>query len=281
MVNSNFAYRGRIAPSPTGLLHLGHAATFWRAQERARAAGGTLILRLEDLDRSRCRPDFVEATYRDLRWLGLSWVEGPDEGGPHAPYQQSARGPLYLAAWQKLRAGGFIYPCLCSRKDVLSAAGAPHQENEEPVYPGTCRTGLAGARSAPGGVNWRFRVPAGETLEFDDARLGARTAVAGRDFGDFLIWRNDDVPAYQLAVVVDDAAMEITEVVRGEDLLLSTFRQLLLYRTLELRPPRFLHTPLVLDELGRRLAKRDDSHSLQAIRSAGSSPEDVRHRCLE
>src|SRR4029077_1084097 len=132
-------YRGRIAPSPTGYLHVGHAITFWRAQERARAADGTLILRIEDLDRDRCRPEFFSAIIEDLTWFGIGWEEGPDVGGPDAPYLQSERRGLYLDAWKKLRAGGFIYPCSCSRKDVLESAIAPHDENEEPIYPGTCR----------------------------------------------------------------------------------------------------------------------------------------------
>ena len=285
-------YRGRIAPSPTGYLHLGHATTFWRAQERARAAGGKLILRIEDLDLARCRPEFRAAIIEDLKWFGLSWEEGPDAGGPFAPYLQSERRARYLETWEKLRAGGFIYPCRCSRKDVMEAAQAPHDENEEPIYPGTCRPknssvegdsaasekGLQATRLPlqPEGIHWRFRVPEGEEMQYVDLRLGAQRAVAGKDFGDFIVWRKDDVPAYQLAVVVDDASMEITEVVRGEDLLLSTFRQLLLYRALNLPPPEFYHAPLILDESGRRLAKRCAALSLRALRGSGVKPEDLR-----
>ena len=132
-------YRGRIAPSPTGFLHIGHAVTFWRAQERARAAGGKLVLRIEDLDRDRCRREFADAIIEDLHWFGLDWDEGPDIGGPFAPYIQSQRRSRYLEAWEKLRLGGLIYPCKCSRKDVADASLAPHDENEEPIYPGTCR----------------------------------------------------------------------------------------------------------------------------------------------
>lgn len=275
-------YRGRIAPSPTGFLHAGHAATFWCAQERARANSGALILRIEDLDLDRSRPEFRDAIIPDLKWFGLNWDEGPDMGGRAGPYQQSARREFYFAAWKKLRDAGAIYPCRCSRKDVLQAAVAPHDEDEEPIYPGTCRPGgdcedLA-IRSHPGGVHWRFHVPDGEQLHFVDERLGEQSATAGKRFGDFVIWRKDDVPAYQLAVVVDDAAMNISEVVRGQDLLTSTFRQLLLYRALGLKPPRFYHAPLVLDESGYRLAKRHASLSLRALREAGVAPEEIRKR---
>jgi len=295
-------YRGRIAPSPTGFLHLGHAMTFWHAQQRAREAGGKLVLRIEDLDRDRCRKEFVEAISEDLHWFGLDWDEGPDIGGPFAPYVQSERRRYYLEALEKLRAGGYIYPCKCSRKDVMQASLAPHDENEEPIYPGTCRPGGPVVEAAvPGAVvaaavsaaemdlpaetaaaptaiatNWRFRVPDDERIDFLDERVGRQSAVAGRDFGDFLVWRRDDVPAYQLAVVVDDAAMQISEVVRGKDLLMSTFRQLLLYRVLDLRPPKFYHAPLVLDESGKRLAKRHGALSLRALRERGAKPDELR-----
>jgi glutamyl-tRNA synthetase len=180
----------------------------------------------------------------------------------------------------KLFAGDFIYPCRCSRKDVAGAAIAPHDDNEEPLYPGTCRpvAKLEGDATGREGINWRFRVPDGEAMSFPDERQGEQQAVAGRDFGDFIVWRKDDVPAYQLAVVVDDAAMRITEVVRGQDLLLSTFRQLLIYRALNLEPPAFYHAPLVTDEAGQRLAKRTASLSLRALRAAGVMPEEIRRR---
>ena len=257
-------YRGRLAPSPTGYLHLGHAMTFWRAQERCRARNGQLILRIEDLDPARCRPEFREALAEDLRWFGLQWDEGP--------YLQSERREIHRAALQQLRAAGHVYACTCSRRDVLNAAGAPHDENEEPVYPGTCREKNLKVENA----NWRFRVPDGERLEFLDQNFGTQGAVAGRDFGDFLVWRKDDVPAYQLAVVVDDAAMAITEVVRGADLLTSTFRQLLLYRALRLQAPQFYHVALLTDAAGRRLAKRDAALALRSLRAAGARPEELR-----
>jgi glutamyl-tRNA synthetase len=253
--------------------------TFWHAQERARAAGGELILRVEDLDLARCRPEFRDAMIEDLTWFGLSWAEGPDVGGPCAPYLQSERRLLYWATLKELAARGLIYPCTCSRKDVAAATMAPHDDNEEPIYPGTCRPARPVAVEAaklPGDVNWRFRVPDGEAMRFMDQAMGEQRAVSGRDFGDFIVWRRDDVPAYQLAVVVDDAAMRITEVVRGEDLLVSTFRQLLIYRALGMKPPEFYHTALVTDEKGIRLAKRNDSLSLRALRTSGVSPEAIR-----
>jgi glutamyl-tRNA synthetase len=302
-------YRGRIAPSPTGYLHIGHAVTFWHAQERARAAGGKLILRIEDLDRDRCRREFADAIIEDLHWFGLAWDEGADIGGPVTPYVQSQRPSQYWKVWEELRVGGFIYPCKCSRKDVAEASLAPHEENEEPIYPGICRprpqrslastpdvvaaavsaagqgdllpvTAAAPQSKVPAGTHWRFRVPDGERIEFVDERVGKQSAVAGRDFGDFIVWRRDDVPAYQLAVVVDDAAMRISEVVRGEDLFVSTFRQLLLYRALNLAPPKFFHTELIADESGKRLAKRHSALSLRALRESGLAPEELRARYI-
>ena len=285
------SYRGRIAPSPTGYLHLGHARTFWTAYERAHAAGGMLVFRNEDLDRDRCRPQFVDAMYEDLRWLGIEWEEGPDiseppGGGRFAPYLQSERRGFYLAAWEKLRDGGHIFPCTCSRKELAEAVnqadvraiGAPHEDNDEPLYPGRCRERKLDAVEFddPAGVNWRFRVPDGEAITFVDQRMGERTYIAGRDFGDFLIWRRDDIPSYQLAVVVDDAAMEISEVVRGADLLKSTARQILLQRALGFPTPRYFHCELLRDDRGERLAKRHDALSLRALREAGKTPAEVR-----
>jgi glutamyl-tRNA synthetase len=278
-------YRGRLAPSPTGYLHLGHARTFWIAQQRAEAAGGTLILRNEDLDGARCRPEFVAAMFQDLRWFGLDWNEGPDVGGPHAPYNQSERMSHYRAAFEKLRESGAIYPCTCSRQDVLRALTAPHAGDDEPLYPGTCRppanvqhptSNIEHPIGFRADVNWRFRVPDGLPIEFIDGHFGPQRGIAGIDFGDFLVWRKDDLPSYQLACVVDDAAMKITEVVRGADLIISTFRQLLLYRALHLTPPAFFHCDLVIDETGVRLAKRHDALSLGQLRAAGHVAENLR-----
>lgn len=274
-------YRGRLAPSPTGYLHLGHARTFWLAAERARLAGGTLIYRNDDLDRARCRPLFSDAAMEDLRWLGINWSEGPDIGGPHAPYAQAARLPLYRKAMQALHAAGLIFPCHRSRKDVLEAAGAPHEGagEDEPVYPPAFRPHPSAplpplpAEDHPILCNWRFRVPDGRSLHFVDGARGEQRAEAGRDFGDFLVWRKDDMPSYQLACAVDDALMGITEVVRGADLIRSTFRQILLLEALGYALPRYFHCSLVNDENGVRLAKRNDALSLRALREAGKSPE--------
>jgi len=269
-------YRGRLAPSPTGLLHLGHARTFWIAAQRAEQRGGVLVLRNEDLDPQRSKQEFVQAMLEDLRWLGVRWDEGPDCGGPYGPYSQSERRERYLAAWRVLRDGGFIYPCTCSRKDLAQAASAPN-EDDEPIYPGKCRSRTDAADfSEPAGVNWRFRVPEGEAVEFADLHLGRQSFVAGQDFGDFVIWRRDDVPAYQLAVVVDDAEMRITEVVRGADLLKSTARQLLLYGALGWNPPEFYHCDLVADQAGVRLAKRHDALSIRRLREQGRTAEQLR-----
>lgn len=273
-----FPYRGRIAPSPTGYLHLGHARTFWAAQQRARECGGTVILRNEDLDRERCKPEFVAAMFEDLRWFGFEWTEGPDVGGPFAPYSQSERMPLYRETLNRLIVLGAVYPCTCSRKDIQSAANAPHAVDDEAIYPGTCRD------RRPSTINpqpstkfsWRFRVPGGETIAFVDGNLGPQQFVAGKDFGDFVVWRPDDVPAYQLACVTDDAAMQITEVVRGADLLVSTARQLLLYRVLGLAAPAFFHCPLMTDEHGIRLAKRHDALSLRQLREQGRPAVEIR-----
>ncbi len=269
------SYRGRLAPSPTGYLHVGHARTFWTAFQRARAAGGTLVMRMEDLDPGRSREIYATAALEDLRWLGIRWQEGSGSGGndsgaglvdgPYAPYAQSGRRAVYLEAWRRLLRGGFLYPCRCSRRDLEAALSAPHENSQpstnsaqnnaessnggmeplddEPVYPGTCRPSATtlGKAEEPGNLNWRFRVPEGEAVEFEDCNLGPRRFVAGMDFGDFVVWRRDGVPSYQLACVADDAAMQITEVVRGEDLLKSTARQILLYRALGLKPPAWVH----------------------------------------
>lgn len=285
-------YRGRLAPSPTGYLHLGHARTFWIAAERARAAGGMLVMRMEDLDPDRSRAVYADAAYDDLRWLGIEWQEGPEIGGAYGPYTQSQRISFYLGAWRKLFAGGWIYPCRCSRKDLEAAAQAPHESaagvalEDEPVYPGTCRLSCGTQQesiaeqldpkgAAASGVNWRFRVPDGEAIEFADQNLGPQRFIAGRDFGDFVIWRRDGVPGYQLACVVDDEAMRIAEVVRGADLLKSTARQILLNRALGFDNPLWFHCNLVTDANGLRLAKRHDALSLRALRERGHSAEKV------
>jgi glutamyl/glutaminyl-tRNA synthetase len=276
-------YRGRLAPSPTGLLHVGHACTFLTAYRRTVERDGTLIFRNEDLDPQRSKPEFARAMMEDLEWLGIRWQEGPDIGGPFAPYEQSQRREFFLAAWRKLRDGGFIYPCNCSRKDLALSAAAPNESDDESLYRGRCREKTVEARQyqAPAGVNWRFRVPDGEMVAFDDLRQGPQRYLAGKDFGDFVIWRRDDVPAYQLAVVADDAAMAITEVVRGADLLKSTARQLLLLRALGLPAPAYYHCDLLRDEAGLRLAKRHDALSLRTLRQQGHTPQQILDRCAQ
>jgi glutamyl-tRNA synthetase len=274
--SSRKSYRGRLAPSPTGLLHIGHARTFWIAAQRAIENQGTLIVRSEDLDPQRSRAEFARAMIEDLRWLGIRWSEGPDCGWAHGAYSQSERRAHYLEAWWRLRDGGFLYPCICSRKDLAQSASAPNDTDDEPVYPGTCHDRKDAAEfTEPAGANWRFRVPEGQAVEFADLNLGRQRFVAGRDFGDFLVWRRDDVPAYQLAVVVDDAAMRITEVVRGADLLKSTARQLLLMRALGCAAPEYFHCALVRDAAGVRLAKRHDALSIRHLRESGMTAEKV------
>lgn len=273
---SQGGYRGRIAPSPTGYLHLGHGRTFWTAWERARAVGGRIVLRNDDLDRDRVRTEFITGFVEDLKWLGLDWDEGPDRGGPHRPYSQSERMTLYGQAFARLREGGWVYPCTCSRRDILGSLAAPHVGDEEPLYGGRCRGNRLEDLKWGTRFSWRFRVPDGETLAFVDGGAGEVRYGAGTDFGDFVVWRHDGVPAYQLACVVDDAQMRITEVVRGEDLLLSTARQILLYRALGWPVPQFHHCPLVRDAQGQRLAKRHASLSLRELRAAGMRPEEVR-----
>jgi glutamyl-tRNA synthetase len=259
-------------------------------------------MRMEDLDPERSKAAYAQAAIDDLRWLGIRWQEGPDKGGPFAPYQQSRRRPIYLAAWRKLLRRGYLYPCKCSRKDLDTALGAPHERvtgraydpqqsgkleplDDEPIYPGTCRNLQGKAPQLPGptvsdietpdGINWRFRVPDGETVEFEDKNLGMQRFVAGEDFGDFVVWRRDGIPSYQLACVADDASMGITEVVRGADLLKSTARQILLNRALGLDSPIWYHCRLVVDHNGRRLAKRHDSLSLRSMRQRALTPMNI------
>lgn len=273
------SYRGRIAPTPTGHLHLGHARTFWVAQERARKAGGVLILRDEDLDRDRCRPDYAVEMLEDLQWFGLRWTEGPDCGGPFGPYRQSERRPHFLQVWRQLADLGCIYPSPQSRKDVQQALSAPHEDGE-PIFPLELRPppGTGQGAAQPGAVNWRFRVPDGIEISFQDGLQGDIVRTAGVDFGDFLVWRKDGFPSYELAVVTDDHLMQITEVVRGADLLTSTARQLLLYRALGWAPPAFCHCPLVCDPAGNRLAKRSQAVSLRTLREQGRTPAELRNQ---
>jgi glutamyl-tRNA synthetase len=251
-------------------LHLGHARTFWIAHERARERGGKLWLRDEDLDPHRSRAEFSQAMRDDLRWLGISWDE---------ELTQSVRLAAYRDAVRRLLHAGLIYPCTCSRKDLAHSIGAPHDDtDDEPVYDGRCR----GSLIEPDDVqltpitNYRFMVPHGEAIEFADGQAGPQRFVAAKDFGDFVVWRKDGLPSYQLACVVDDAAMGITEVVRGRDLLKSTARQMLLQRALGLATPAYFHCDLMRDAAGKRLAKRHDALAIRTLREQGRTPEEVR-----
>ncbi|MBG87568.1 MAG: tRNA glutamyl-Q(34) synthetase GluQRS [Verrucomicrobiales bacterium] len=279
-------YRGRIAPTPTGYLHLGHARTFWFAQERAKAAGGTNILRNDDLDQNRCREEYRDAMLEDLKWLGIEWSEGPDIGGDYMHYTQSERMQSYRASFIQLLRSGCVYPCYCSRKDIRTAVAAPHLGEDELLYPGTCRPDtsekhrftsweeFAAADFTRNGRQpaWRFMAQP-TAVEFTDLCAGPKSYLPGRDFGDFVVWRQDDTPAYQLACAMDDTLMNISEVVRGTDLLASTARQLLLLEMLEMQKPDYFHCPLMCDEQGKRLAKRADSLSLRRMRQEGADPQ--------
>ena len=250
---------GRLAPTPSGGLHLGNARTFLIAWLSARAAGGRMVMRIDDLDQARVKPGAVDQALADLRWLGLEW-DGE-------PVFQSRRGAAYGAALAKLQADGLVYPCSCSRREIEQAARAPHAGDEGPVYPGTCRGRVGNSRRPPA---WRFAVSDGR-VEFTDGVHGRCEMDVAAACGDFVVFRNDGIAAYQLATVVDDAFQGVTEVVRGDDLLSSTPRQLLLDRALGLTPPRFLHVPLVLDAGGERMAKRRDSTRLAVLRADGVS----------
>lgn len=270
--------RGRYAPSPTGPLHLGNARTALIAWLHARSAGGAFVMRVEDLDGPRVRPGMEGRILEELRWLGLDWDEGPDVGGPAGPYRQSELGERYRAALDRLRAAGLAYPCYCSRAEIAAAAGAPHGPADEgPRYPGTCRNlppEEIARRAAMRRPAWRVRVPDG-LVGFEDLVHGAQAFDVAGAVGDFVVMRADGIAAYQLAVAVDDAAMGITDVVRGDDLLPSTARQLLVFRALGLPAPRYAHVPLVVGEDGQRLAKRHGALSLGELRERGADPREV------
>ncbi|OXS61943.1 tRNA glutamyl-Q(34) synthetase GluQRS [Cohnella sp. CIP 111063] len=267
--------RGRFAPTPSGLLHIGNAFAALSAWLQMRQCGGTIALRMEDIDKARSRASFAEQILDDLQWLGLDWDEGPREGGLHAPYVQSAREPLYEEALERLQEAGRLYPCYCSRSDLATLASAPHGlASEGAAYPGFCRALTDEERMAKGALkspSQRFVMPAG-AIDFSDGWMGPQS-FDGSALGDFVVKRADGMFSYQLAVVVDDAAMGITDVLRGADLLDSTPRQLALYDVLGLRAPGFSHIPLLADETGARLSKRDKSLTLASLRENGAAPE--------
>jgi len=272
MPETSSAPRGRYAPSPTGELHLGNAWAALVAWLSIRSRNGDFVLRMEDLDPARSRPELALQILEDLAWLGLDWDEGPDLGGPHPPYTQSERGVFYDEAFAGLRAAGLLYPCFCSRKDIAAAASAPQAPGDELRYPGTCRDldpEMAEQRVERGERHaWRFRVAEDARPRFRDLSHGSY----GRDrapSGDFVVRRSDGVTAYQLAVVLDDDAMGIDEVVRGDDLLHSTPRQILLCEALRLKVPVYGHVPLLLGTDGARLSKRHAGITLRELREGG------------
>lgn len=262
--------RGRFAPSPTGELHLGSAWTALLAWLQVRSAGGSMVLRVEDIDPERSKDAFREQMIADLKWLGLDWDEGPDCGGPYAPYRQHERRELYQAALERLRSMNLIYPCYCTRGELASLA--PHGTDGERPYPGTCRR--RNREDTARNPSLRL-VAAAEEIEFVDGVYGHIHQNIAAEVGDFVVRRSDGVHAYQLAVVVDDAAMRITHVLRGADLLYSTPRQLLLYRLLGVTPPAFTHVPLLIAADGHRLSKRQRDLALAALRQQGVSAEAV------
>lgn len=266
--------RGRFAPSPSGEMHLGNAWTALLAWLQIRALGGTMVLRIEDLDPARCRPEYTAQLIDDLRWLGLDWDEGPDVGGPYAPYSQAQRRSLYAQAVDHLSQQGLVYPCYCTRAELHNPANAPHAGETDYIYPGTCpslspeeQKYREDQRRKPA---LRLAVPQ-KTIQFTDGIYGQISQNLRQACGDFIIRRADGIHAYQLAVVADDAAMGITHILRGADLLSSTPRQLLLYCLLGVQPPCFTHVPLLCGTDGHRLSKRQKDLSLSDLRKNGFS----------
>lgn len=271
---NNKPIRGRFAPSPSGRMHLGNAWSSLLAWLSVRSQGGTMVLRLEDLDRARCKPAFCAWVEEDLRWLGLDWDEGGLGGG--ALYRQSLRDEAYRAALEQLAAKDLLYPCFCTRGQ-LHAASAPHRSDGDVIYPGTCRELTDEERAERAKMRKpavRIRVP-DEEIGFVDRLQGAYSENLAQMCGDFILRRSDGVFAYQLAVVVDDAAMGVTEVVRGQDLLTSTPRQIYLQRLLGFDTPSYCHVPLLCAADGRRLSKREADLTLQALRKNGVAPETI------
>ena len=262
-------YRGRYAPSPTGEMHLGNAWTALLAWLHARSHEGRFVLRVEDLDPDRSKPIYEAQLLQDLRWLGLDWDEGPDVGGAFGPYRQSERLAGYRRLLETLRQEKRLYACACTRAEL--SAGAPHPGEQGRPYSGVCRE-----RQLPFDGHYSLRIRTSHQLYgFQDERYGWYQQDLSAAVGDFVVRRADGVPAYQLAVAADDAAMAITHVVRGDDLLDSTPRQLFLYEAFDRRPPAFLHVPLLVDESGRRLSKRQRDLSITSLRSKGIAAETI------
>jgi len=258
----NNPYRGRIAPTPSGYLHAGNISTFKIAQERAQEKNGSLTLRIEDIDKDRCKDIYLSACIEDLKKFDITCNEGYGIGGEFAPYIQSERIAFYKKNLQNLIEHGFVYQCFCSRSEIAEKSNPSAFDENEKIFPKELRN-----ESTPSLLenftkyNWRFKVPNDIKISFFDELQGAQTFSDNIDFGDFLVWRKSDAPSYELAVVADDIAMKITEVVRGADLLLSTAKQLLLYSALNATPPRFAHCPLVLGDNNKKLSKSTRSIS--------------------
>lgn len=280
LLNQRASHRGRVgryAPSPTGRLHLGNLRTALLSWLHARVTGSSYILRIEDIDEPRAIPGAAAQLIEDLRWLGLDWDEGPDIGGPSGPYVQSERKAIYQAAFEALASEGLLYPCLCSRRDIQAASSAPH--GATPIYPGTCR-GLTQAQLEQRAAKkqraptWRLAVPE-QVYQIEDLCVGHYQQRLDQEVGDFVLKRMDGFFAYQLVVVVDDLLMGVTDVIRGEDLLDSAPRQVLLFERLGGEAPRFGHVPLMHDEQGAKLSKRDGSASLAQLKAEGQTPQQV------
>ncbi len=287
---------GRLAPSPTGALHLGNARSFLLAWLSIRQQRGRLILRIEDIDSPRVKPWALQSTVDDLRWLGLDWDSGPEDAVSEdaivskpstcivthpdrgIDYIQTRRLARYQQVIEHLIADGSIYACTCSRSEVARAASAPHESSlaalEGPIYPGTCRPSSSDTKTPAGDFAWRWRFDEGEVSWTDQLR-GTNRATPAEQLGDFVIARGDFTPSYQLAVVVDDHDMQVTEVVRGDDLIFSTYRQLAILEHLGWPAPRYHHVPLMIGADGRRLAKRHGDTRLSSFRQRGVSPEHV------
>ena len=264
MRRRNEGTRGRYAPSPTGAQHLGNARTALVAWMQARLQGGVFVMRMEDLDLPRVQPGSAAQILSELEWMGLDWDEGQGVGGLCAPYQQSGRDDLYAAALRLFDNNGLVFKCVCSRRDIRMAASAPH--GKTPKYPGTCRLAKPCPHDRP--YAWRFRVP-NEIIGFDDAIAARATQNVAMEVGDFVLKRSDGLYAYQLAVVIDDALMGISDVVRGMDLIESTPRQILLFDALGVPPPTYWHVPLMRDGDGRRMSKRFGSTTIEGFRAGG------------
>jgi glutamyl-tRNA synthetase len=265
---------GRLAPSPTGAQHLGNARTYLLAWLSIRSRGGALVLRIEDIDSPRIKVGAAQQAVDDLRWLGLDWDEGPDRPGTRGPYVQTERIETYKAALEQLKAAEAVYPCVCTRSDIEAAASAPHVGQEGPIYPGTCASKRVAdaAQLSERPFAWRFRTP-DETVVVNDLVCGNVPFDMARELGDFVVYKSDATPAYQLAVVVDDHAMGVTEVLRGDDLLPSAARQMVLYRFFGWSAPAFAHVSLVTGTDGRRLAKRHGDTRLAWFREQGVRSE--------